>query len=198
MIYSDRFEKLFEHLIEDEGGYLPQRQAVKIGDSGGATKYGISLSFLQSVGVKEFDFNNDGKIDGKDIIILNKNQAKEIYYRYFYSPLYEKIFDIQLANRCFNFGVNAGKKRAVKLLQICVNKLLRTKLLKEDGVFGIKTLAAVNNVSKELLYDYYVKAIEVFYKQLDKPHFLKGWLNRLYRKLKDYGSSLEVLRLKDK
>ncbi len=192
MQYSDRFERLFQHLLVDEGGYLPQDKAVKLGDSGGATKYGISLKFLKSVGVKEVDFNNDGIINEKDIIVLNKEQAKELYYRYFYSPLYEQILDIKIANRLFNFGVNAGKKRAVRLLQIVINKILKTKLLKEDGVFGNKTLAALNNIDPDIVYLNYRNAIEIFYRSLNKPNFLKAWLNRLYRSIS--GSVANLLK----
>ena len=181
MDYTERFELLFRNLIRDEGGYLPQKEAIKIKDEGGATKYGISLNFLRSRGVKEFDFNYDGIIDEKDIMVLNLPQAKEIYYRYFYSPLYEKIYDIRLANLLFNFGVNAGKHRAVKLLQICINKILKLRLLKIDGIFGNKTLAAANNIDKDILFNEYAKAIEMFYKSLNKPQFIIGWLNRLKR-----------------
>lgn len=184
MDYTDRFEILFRNLIVDEGNYLPSKEAIRLKDEGGATKYGISLKFLRSRGVKEFDFNYDGIIDDKDIMILNLKQAKEIYYRYFYSPLYEKIYDIRLANLLFNFGVNAGRNRAVKLLQTVINKILKIRLLKVDGIFGKNTLAAVNNVDKDTLFNEYANAIEMFYKSLNKPQFIKGWLNRLKRAIK--------------
>lgn len=183
MNYSNRFELLFNHLLKDEGGYLPGRVAKKIGDSGGATKYGISIKFLQSCKINEADIDNNGVINESDIVLLSQEQAKKLYYRYFYSDLYDEIKDIQIANRLFNFGVNAGKQRAVRLLQIVLNKHLKMKLLKEDGVFGRKTLTVLNNSEPSIIYDKYVAAIEEFYRQLKKPQFLKGWLDRLRRVL---------------
>jgi len=179
------FEAFFRHLIEDEGGYLPGRRAKKIGDVGGATNWGISLRYLKTCDVNIADINHDGIIDEKDIVMLTKEQAKYLYFKYFWNPLYAEIRHIQLANRLFNFGVNAGRKTSVKLLQHTVNKMLDIPLLKEDGFFARKTLAAVRNVNQELLYRLFVIAISDYYRSLGKPQFIKGWLKRLSRLLPD-------------
>lgn len=182
-LFLEEFEVFFLHLLQDEGGYLPGKQARALKDKGGATNLGISLKFLRSLDIDEGDINNDGVIDEEDIIILTKEQAKELYFKYFYNPIYSRIKDVQLANRIFNFGVNAGKRTSVKLLQITINGLMDTKLLVEDGILGRNTLEAVNNIFHLKLYDNYIINISEFYRQLNKPQFFPGWINRLTRKL---------------
>jgi len=183
--FFTEFNIYFEHLIEDEGDYLPGKQARKIKDPGGATNYGISLKFLQDCGVDVGDLNNDGVVDEKDIVVLTREQARELYFKYFWNPLYPEMKHIQMINRVFNFGVNAGRKISVKLLQRSVNKILDIKLLKIDGVFGKDTLGAVTNVDKEKLYREYVVACEDYYRSLNKPQFINGWLRRLSHILPD-------------
>jgi lysozyme family protein len=179
--FLDKFDVFFNHLLEDEGGYLPGKRAKKIGDPGGATSWGISLRFLISCGVDVGDINNDGIVDEKDIVLLSKGQAKELYFKYFWNPLYTEIRHIQLANRIFNFGVNSGKRRSVKILQFSINKMMDIPLLKVDGIFGRKSLAAIKNVNQDKLYETYIIEIERFYRSLDKPQFIRGWLRRLSR-----------------
>lgn len=187
--YYEAFNKFFDHLFQDEGGYLPGRQARKLKDPGGATNIGISLRFLIGIGIdradldRDGDINNDGVIDEKDIVCLTREQAKDLYFKYFYNPLYEMIDNAEIANRIFNFGVNAGKRAAVKLIQTSVNDYLDATILKVDGKFGKKTLDAINGcLPARKLYDHYSFLIESFYRDLNKPQFFKGWMNRL-RKL---------------
>jgi len=177
--FLDKFNVFFDHLIEDEGGYLPGRIAKRTGDHGGATNMGISLRFLISCGVDVGDINNDGIVDEKDIMLLTKQQAKELYFKYFFNPLYIDIRNVQLANRLFNFGVNVGKRTSVKILQRSVNKMMDIPLIKIDGLFGRNTLAAVRNVNQDKLYQQFIIDAEDYYRSLNKPKFLKGWLTRL-------------------
>lgn len=185
--FSESFNKYFDHLEKDEGGYLPGKQARKIKDPGGATNRGISLRFLLSLGIDrndleaDGDINNDGVIDEKDIVCLTRDQAKILYFKYFYNPLYDYLKSPEIANRLFNFGVNAGKPRAVSILQATLNEILDAKILKVDGVFGQNTLKAINSVDPGKLYDRYIVNIEYFYRGLKKDQFLTGWLNRLKR-----------------
>lgn len=181
--YSE-FTVFFNNLLIDEGGYVPGKQARAIKDPGGATKFGISLSFLKSCSVDLADINHDGIIDEKDIVLLTQAQAAELYFKYFWNPLYPKITNIQLANRLFNLGVNTGKPRAVMLLQQAVNDSLQAPTLKRDGIFGAGTLGAVNGIAfPQKLYDRYIVLIEDYYRALNKPQFLAGWIKRTLRLL---------------
>ena len=183
--FSETFNKYFEHLVKDEGGYLPGKQAKRIKDPGGATNFGISLRFLLSLGINrddlnaDGDINNDGVIDEKDIVCLTKAQAKILYFKYFFNPAYDLINSKEIAHRIFNFGVNAGKPRAIRIIQATVNELMDAKILVVDGIFGKKTVAAINGLDPGRLYDRYIINIEYFYRGLKKEQFLQGWLNRL-------------------
>lgn len=185
--FSELFKKYFDHLEKDEGGYLPGKQARKIKDPGGATNRGISLKFLLSLGIDRDDFeadgdiNNDGVIDEKDIVCITRDQAKILYFKYFYNPLYDHLKSPEIANRMFNFGVNAGKPRAVSIMQSTLNEILDAKILKVDGIFGKYTLAAINGMDPGRIYDRYIINIEYFYRGLKKEQFISGWLNRLKR-----------------
>ncbi|MHB8483282.1 MAG: glycosyl hydrolase 108 family protein [Nitrospiria bacterium] len=182
--FYDEFDAFFDQLMTDEGGYVPENQARHIKDTGGATSYGISLSFLKGLGINAGDINNDGVIDAKDIVCLTKGQAKELYFLYFWNPLYLQIKSIQIANRLFNFGVNAGKPKAVSLLQQACNDTLQAPSLVVDGVFGQNTLGVVNGIqNQQKLYDNYIISIQSFYQSLNKPQFLSGWIARLKRLL---------------
>ena len=177
--FGKEFSAFFDQLMIDEGGFLTGDQAKKFKDPGGATKFGISLKFLQGCGVNVADINNDGVINEQDIVALTKDQARELYFRYFFNPLYLKIDNVQIANKVFNIGVNIGKVKAVEILQDSVNKTFGAPLVSVDGSFGMKTLAAVNHVNQQKLYDNYVIAIEAYYTSLNKGQFLAGWIKRV-------------------
>ena len=171
-VFSDQF-------CVDNNGYLPKIHYKKFKDSAGYKKSGISLKFLKELKINISDIDNDGIIIEKDIVALTKDQARELYFRYFFNPLYLKIDNVQIANKVFNIGVNIGKVKAVEILQDSVNKTFGAPLVSVDGSFGMKTLAAVNHVNQQKLYDNYVIAIEAYYTSLNKGQFLAGWIKRV-------------------
>jgi lysozyme family protein len=75
----------------------------------------------------------------------------EFYLKNFWNPMRAGgIEDQEVANRYFDAGVNMGMHTSCKLLQEAVN-LLKPDLLKEDGMNGPATLAAVNAQDPESL-----------------------------------------------
>ena len=81
-----------------------------------------------------------------------------------------------LANTVYDFGVNAGKGRAARLIQKVTGGLL------EDGVIGRRTIEAINSRDCKTLYESYNKERESFYRNLAKgsqAKFLRSWLSRL-------------------
>jgi lysozyme family protein len=166
---TERYKSFFDELLKNEGGYSDDPD-----DTGGKTIYGISKN----------NFPAAYKVISEIYFGGNKSQAKnyamEFYHKNFYNPLYDNIQDVQVAFRVFDFGVNAGVKRAVKILQKTVNQF--GFRLAEDGIFGKGTLVAVNDVGA-LFYPAYEKSIEGFYRSLSTFwKFGKGWLNRLRRR----------------
>lgn len=156
---DERFEAIIAKTLRHEGGYVNDPQ-----DPGGRTKYGISQRAYPNVDIKN----------------LTKEEAVEIYYQdYWIAPGIFKIEYTPLAAKVFDLGVNSGPKRAIKLLQEVLNTFAFN--LKTDGQLGPETLKAISGVEKpEGILALYLQRYERFYRSLNKPRFIKGWLKRLY------------------
>jgi len=174
-----RWDYAFSVILEHEGGFINDKH-----DPGGATKYGVSLRFLKASGI---DINLDGHIDITDIFILNKENAKEIYYKYWWDKFkYNSINDIYIATKVVDLSVNMGDMQAHKLVQRAVNSLAHPPLV-VDGVLGNKSISAINGLCKAGQHCPLLDAIKnqacVFYVTLaahnpDLNKYLKGWLRR--------------------
>jgi len=150
------FDQAVDVILKHEGGLVDNPN-----DPGGITNFGISKRSYPEV----------------DIYNLTKGKAKEIYERDFWHPL--KLYLIDNANVClelFDFSVNAGISRAVKIAQ----KLAGTK---EDGMLGGITAKAINEFDGD-----FVRAFKharvIYYESLARNNhnlkmFLKGWLRRV-------------------
>jgi lysozyme family protein len=172
MIGGDiRFNQFMPGLLEREGG---SKFVNHPSDPGGATKYGISLRFLSG---EKIDIDGDGDTDIDDIRNLTLESCHLVYYGKFYLPMrIHEINEKALSLHVFDMGVNAGKVRAIKLLQGIVGAT-------QDGIIGKQTLNLVNNASHHLAEKYIQERID-FYKRLvaQKPTlavFLNGWINRV-------------------
>lgn len=173
---NKRFLSFASKLLKLEGGLSFHKN-----DKGGTTKYGISLRFLQANGI---DVNKDGVVNDRDVIELTKEQALELFYKYFYKPLKcDDIKDDKLAANLFDMGVNAGVRTAALLLQKLLNRY--NAGIREDGIIGLRTLEAVNQIADrtDLNRDYVHERIN-YYESIclrDKSQtvFLNGWKNRV-------------------
>ena len=152
-------EKALDFVLENEGGYSNDPN-----DKGGETKYGISKRSHPEV----------------DVANLTEDQAKEIYRKEYWNELYEQLPE-EIAIRLFDFGVNIGVRRAVRVFQKTLNLYFGANLL-TDGVFGSRTLIEANRHNSKSLYSMMVFEFSLYYQSLNSP-FLVGWLNRLYRKI---------------
>lgn len=165
-------DNFFTQLMENEGIYSDDKA-----DSGGKTIYGISRNNFPNAFDSVMQSYNAGNIDEA------KQKAKTFYEAKFWNPLYDQINKSNVQFRLFDFGVNAGKNTAVKLLQQTLNNNHFRNVLDEDGIFGTKSLLAIN-AADDNLYDFYNATIESFYRNLvskneNDEKFLQGWLNRL-------------------
>lgn len=154
------FDEAFIFMLPHEGGYVNNPR-----DPGGETKYGISKRSYPSV----------------DIQNLTEADAKEIYRRDFWNPLYERINSQAIANKTFDFAVNMGSREAHKLLQSACNECGERIVV--DGTLGNLTLMAVNSCDSSLLLTELKKLAVGFYQHLvaldpKKAVFLVGWCKR--------------------
>jgi lysozyme family protein len=122
----------------------------------------------------------------KEIII---SFIQSFYYINYYNPLYDDIIDSSLAFKIFDFGVNAGIKTSVRILQRTHNQFQPDNKIKVDGLFGRNTLRAINLDSAPMdkyleteFYYLYIDNLEGYYRSLwNFFKFGKGWINRLKR-----------------
>jgi lysozyme family protein len=104
--YDLNFEKALEFTLKWEGGYvnLPS-------DPGGATKYGISLKYAQSVGL---DKDGDGDTDEDDIKLLTIKDAADKYKHDFWDANhcgdYPSPFCVALFDTCVQHSPKAVKQ----------------------------------------------------------------------------------------
>lgn len=173
-----RFDWFMPLIIQHEGGFVNN-----ILDSGGATKYGISLRFLKSVGdldgdgFFDGDIDHDGDVDVDDIRLLTPETVSPFYLLHFYNPMkIDKLMDEELALQLFDFGVNAGTRRAVMALQALIK-------VKPDGLMGPTTVHYANSWDPNVLSNRYRSERMDFYRYMVKKKpsndtFLAGWLRR--------------------
>jgi type VI secretion system secreted protein VgrG len=149
------------------------------GDSGGCTKYGLTLDDVKEYHV---DINHDGSFDCKDVATIDRPLAgsilKALYWDYFKA---DQIPDQVLASYIVDSGLNQGRILIVKYLQSILG-------IEMDGHFGPKTLSTlIEHITMDSGKDEYDALHQ---KRLDRYNaivasrptqikFLKGWMNRL-------------------
>jgi len=123
-----KFDIAFKYLMDNEGGFSNDPV-----DVGGKTIYGIASRYHK----EWFDLVYKAYKSGD--IKTAKKLTEQFYKLKFWNDKYNYIEDSSLAFRLFDFGVNAGVKKSVKIFQRSINFFWREKL-KVDGVFGDETL----------------------------------------------------------
>jgi len=154
------FDRAFDRLMILEGGYSDHPL-----DRGGETKFGISTRAYP----------------GLKIASLTLEEAREIYLRDYWRSLRGDEIWWPLSEVLFVFGVNAGVRRAAQLLQDSVNGVTGARL-KQDGVIGPKTLAALEEADRVKLALGFVANVLTHYRSC--PDWWKwhdGWVNRVAR-----------------
>lgn len=149
------FEKAFAALIGHEGGYSNHQ-----GDPGGETNWGITVSVARQSGYSG-PMRNMPQAVAREIY-------RSQYWRYWMDGL-----PYQLAFQVFDASVNSGPSQASRWLQRAVG-------VKEDGVVGKVTLAAVDNADHQKLAVLFCAARLEFLTSLPTwATFGKGWARRI-------------------
>lgn len=165
-MYSEKFEKAFNYVIVNEGGYVFDKN-----DPGGETKYGISKRSYPGLNIKA----------------LTLDEAKKIYYQDFWlKGKFEQINDKNVATQLFDFVVNFGFRAGITIVQ----RALRAGgiIVKEDGLIGSQTISAINFSEPRVLLAAMKSEAAGRYRLLAAQNskmskFLDGWLNRAYKVL---------------
>lgn len=151
----------------------PHLSGIVTNDSGGRTRFGIAERSHPELG-DEFYFG-----PAEEALAT----ARSIYRSEYWEPICgDSVADQTVAAKLFDMAVNMGVRQAVALCQSAVNALA-TMRLAEDGVFGPRTLEAVNRADGTALLARLREVSAAFYLHIatirpEAQEYLRGWLAR--------------------
>lgn len=139
----ENLSKSLQIVFGHEGGYVNAKT-----DAGGPTKYGITLATLETYRKKPVAI--------ADVRDLTLSEAEKIYRAFYWTQAGGDVLPSGLDYAVFDFGLHSGVMRAVKFLQVTLEKA--TVYNGEiDGHVGPKTLEAIKDYSggiQRLIKDY--------------------------------------------
>lgn len=154
-------------------------------DPGGATRWGISLRYLRTLGEKVGDLDGDGDVDWQDIQNMTLTQAMDLYFSGWWDRYpFARIIDPEIATKLFDASINMGTKQAVIIAQRAM-KENGIAVGNPDGNFGPMTLAGLNRITRWIFLKRYRDLLAGFYIGLiatnpEREKYRNGWLNRAY------------------
>jgi len=154
------FEKCLDMLLDDEGGFVDNPK-----DPGGMTNLGVTKAAWESfVGRASSE---------KEMRNLTRKSVIPFYEKKYWDAFKCDSLPSGIDYLIFDFAVNTGVGRAVKMLQNVLG-------LTEDGSIGPITLQNVDISDKIDLISRYSSAKIKHYEDLPTfPEFGKGWLSRV-------------------
>ncbi|WP_458093882.1 glycoside hydrolase family 108 protein [Roseomonas sp. WA12] len=157
---EDRFDACLDLVLKAEGGFVNHPS-----DPGGATNLGITLRTLSEFREEEATV--------EDVRALTRTEAREIYRARYWTPMRCAELPAGVDLMVFDFGVNAGPGRSVKLLQ-------RSLGVAADGSIGPITLAAARASRAPELVGRLAEGRLAYYRGLATfPTFGRGWTRRV-------------------
>ena len=182
------FNQAIPFTLRHEGGLVNDKA-----DKGGITKYGISMVYLRSLLahkpqlLSKFSLTSTHQIKPSVIINMTKQQAIQIYYDQWWKKYhYGSINKPCIATKAFDYSVNMGASRAIKLLQIACRNKAGSPSVAVNGNLDNATVQYINSLNsaqtKQLLFAFN-GAVGNHYRDIVKHHpasskFLSGWLRR--------------------
>jgi len=170
---EQRFQFAIRIVLRHEGGYTYDKD-----DAGGETNWGITQRELTRV-YKRLPLPAYVKdLSRADAKLYYRKQWWEKYH-------YEAVNALDIGTKIFDMAVNMGPQQAHILTQCAANTC--GQQLKIDGIFGGKTIGAINELVLEGRTDDLKAELreeqKSYYEHLvnNKPvlkKFIKGWLKR--------------------
>lgn len=150
------FGHCLDLVLKSEGGWVNNPN-----DPGGETNLGVTKRVWEEwVGHPVESLKN-----------LTKDQVAPLYEQKYWRPCYGEVLPRGLDYCVFSFGVNAGPGRSVKLLQQSLGLVC-------DGVIGPRVREKLRNSNIADIIVSFTQLRREYYQSLNKPMFIKGWLNR--------------------
>jgi len=146
-------------VFREEGGYTNDPQ-----DHGGPTNFGITIADL-----KEWRGHD---VTPEDVKNMTKGEAQEIYRSKYWNPMQCGEIPNGIDLELFDFGVNAGIRTAIKMLQSVIG-------VTADGSVGPTTLSAAKAANPHTVVQTFSQHRLEYYRSLEGwQHFGAGWTNR--------------------
>lgn len=155
----DNFAVCITEILQQEGGFVNNPA-----DPGGATNLGITKATLEAFREKA--------VTEDDVRALTKDEAQEIYRARYWNVMRCNDLPPGIDLMVFDFGVNAGPQRSIKLLQKAAG-------VTTDGSVGPITLAAVRAADPAALIARFAEGRMEHYRSLPTfDTFGRGWTSR--------------------
>lgn len=165
-----------------EGGYVNNKY-----DRGGKTNYGITQHFMEE--------HKDALLGGatKPIEELTEEDTKCLYFSLWNRHNLGQIRDKNLAFVLNDYMINSSDKGVATRVQQILNS--NGASLEADGIFGTRTLEAINNTDSkwlidQIIIDRYQHYRKIVNRDRSQLRFYKGWINRLNKVAEIAGSEL--------
>ena len=150
------FDQAFDILLKHEGGFSDHPA-----DPGGKTRFGITEAVAREVGYRG------------DMRELPLDLAKRIYKDRYWDAVRAEELPAAIRYAVFDAAVNSGPRQAIRWLQ-------RAAGVKDDGIIGPQTLAAVRAADPERLLRRMLAQRLRFMTGLSTwPAFGRGWARRI-------------------
>jgi lysozyme family protein len=151
------FKECLDLVLKSEGGWVNNSQ-----DPGGETNFGVTKRVWEEyVGHPVESLKK-----------LTKEEVAPLYEQKYWRPCYGEVLPRGLNLVVFSMGVNAGPGRSVKLLQQSIGCV-------PDGIIGSKTRELICASNCATLIAKFSEVRRQYYRALNKPMFIKGWLARV-------------------
>ena len=150
------FDQAFDILLKHEGGFSDHSA-----DPGGKTRYGITEAVAREAGYRG------------DMRELPVDLAKRIYKSRYWGAVRAEELPEAIRYAVFDAAVNSGPRQAIRWLQRAVG-------VKDDGIIGPQTLAAVRTADPERLLRRLLSQRLRFMTNLPNwGSFSRGWARRI-------------------
>lgn len=175
---KENFEPSLKHLLKSEGGFTNDSRdpGNKLPDGrAGCTMLGVTQASYESFIGK--------RTTQEKMKTLTPDDVAPIYRKKYWDAVKGDELPAGLDYLMFDFAVNAGPGRAIKIMQQAIG-------VPADGVIGRMTLKSLHDADANTLIDKFSDAKEEYYKSLKTfETFGKGWLRRV-SEVKGYASEM--------
>lgn len=170
------YNKAIQIVLKNEGGYQKHPN-----DKGNYNSKRILVGTNHGISAKTLERWRAFPVTQDDMRNLSLNEAKEIYFKYYWLPIQgSAIQDQDNAELIFDHSVNAGVGGASRLVQQTINHLGGN--LSVDGRIGNKTIYELNKVNQLAFFEAFKQARVNYYTSISDGSnsvFSNGWIKRV-------------------